>query len=1025
MKHLKLFQIFVLLLAFFLTAGNASGQVVISQVYGGGGNTGATYTHDFIELLNTGNTNIDLTGWSVQYASATGSTWQLTILTSVTLAPGQYYLIQQAQGAGGTTPLPTPDAVGTIPMAGTNGKVALVSSATALSGTCPLANVLDFVGYGTANCYEGTGATPALSNTTAAIRLNGGCTDTDDNSADFVTGAPTPRNTASPFNNCGVSFVETPTFNPPGGVYSSAQNVVIATTTPGAQVYYTTDGTDPNETSTLYMGPVNISGNTTTLKAKAYATGFNPSFIATAVYYIPVNVANISTLRAGTLGSAYKLTGQAVLTFQQAFRHQKYIQDATAAILIDDEPGVITSVYNLYDGITGITGVLNVFGNMMQFTPVADPGNATSSGNVITPQVITLAQLNSNFMDYQAELVKVMNVTFADGGGTFANSTVYGISDGSKATFNFRTTFNNADYIGQLIPGLATITVIPNSRTEGNYVTSRFSADFQVISNPAVKLVITSVNNGTDPVENVEFPVTVQAQDASGAPAFPPNNINFTFNTNGGTGGTVVFAPGSAVSGTITGGTSQVVVTGVKMTPAGTNVTITATDNNPFGLQPGTSAPFDVIELVIPLAAWTFDYTPAAPNTPTLVAANLGLQAGTATLYADGTNGSSLWDQATELSAFSGTVLNDPRIDGSAMAGFSYCPVGGTGNSSNGKSMVLKFSMEDYQDPILTFATRGTSTGFNAHQWAWSTDNSTYTNFGTNTANTTATFILRTLDMSEINELDQAPVVYLRVTFDGASSSVGNSRLDNIVIHATEASQATLSLNLKVFLEGPFLAATTTMNSQLKTEGLLPNVHPFNPPLPYYGNNAPKWLYNGSGTALSLPANAVDWVLVELRDALSAASATSATSVAKKTGLLLSDGSVVGPNGVSPLGFNVVINDFMFIVVWSRNHLGIMSSSGMVNPTGTVSYDFTTGAGQVYGTNGSKQLTTGVWGMFSGDVNADGIVNGADKSPAGWNTEAGERGYFGSDMNMNSEADNVDKNDFWLPNYLKSSQVPN
>jgi uncharacterized protein len=181
----------------------ASPDIVISQVYGGGGNSGATYTHDFIELFNRGTTLVDVAGWSVQYASATGSTWQVTALSGA-IQPGQYYLIQQAQGAGGTTPLPTPDATGTIPMSATNGKVALVSNITNLSGTCPSgAGIVDFVGFGgTANCFEGSGPTPTLSNTTAALRKAGGCTDTDDNAADFAADMPAPRNTASPFNNC-------------------------------------------------------------------------------------------------------------------------------------------------------------------------------------------------------------------------------------------------------------------------------------------------------------------------------------------------------------------------------------------------------------------------------------------------------------------------------------------------------------------------------------------------------------------------------------------------------------------------------------------------------------------------------------------------------------------------------------------------------------------------------------------------------------------------------------------------------
>ncbi len=169
-----------------------SPDVVISQIYGGGGNSGATYTHDFIELVNRGPVTVDLTGWSVQYASASGSTWQVTVLSG-SIAPGQRYLVQQAAGAAGTTPLPTPDVSGTISMSASSGKVALVTRTTALTcgTTCAsAADVRDFVGYGAANDAEGSPA-PLLSNTTAAHRLD--AADTDNNAADFVTGPPSPR----------------------------------------------------------------------------------------------------------------------------------------------------------------------------------------------------------------------------------------------------------------------------------------------------------------------------------------------------------------------------------------------------------------------------------------------------------------------------------------------------------------------------------------------------------------------------------------------------------------------------------------------------------------------------------------------------------------------------------------------------------------------------------------------------------------------------------------------------------------
>ncbi|AWV06350.1 hypothetical protein C9I47_0628 [Lysobacter maris] len=179
-------------------AGQAHAEVVVSQVYGGGGNSGATYRNDFIELRNNGASAVDLSGWSVQYASSSGSSWQRTELSG-SIAPGGFYLVQQAAGSGGTADLPTPDAIGTISMSSSNGKVALVNGGGALSGTCPLGEtvVVDFVGFGSANCFEGAAATPSLNNTSAALRKGDGSIDSDDNAADFDRGAPDPRNSGA------------------------------------------------------------------------------------------------------------------------------------------------------------------------------------------------------------------------------------------------------------------------------------------------------------------------------------------------------------------------------------------------------------------------------------------------------------------------------------------------------------------------------------------------------------------------------------------------------------------------------------------------------------------------------------------------------------------------------------------------------------------------------------------------------------------------------------------------------------
>lgn len=187
-------------------AAAASTSVVISQVYGGGGNSGAFYKNDFIELYNRGTTTVDLGAWSVQYGSATGVSWTGKTNLVGSIAPGRYYLVQELAGAGGTASLPTPDATGTIAMAAGAARVALVNNQTGLTGSGCSApgvisspSVVDLVGYGTgtsgANCFEGAAPAPTLTNLTAALRVAGGA-DTDQNGNDFAAGNPGPRNAA-------------------------------------------------------------------------------------------------------------------------------------------------------------------------------------------------------------------------------------------------------------------------------------------------------------------------------------------------------------------------------------------------------------------------------------------------------------------------------------------------------------------------------------------------------------------------------------------------------------------------------------------------------------------------------------------------------------------------------------------------------------------------------------------------------------------------------------------------------------
>ncbi|HEU4946352.1 MAG TPA: lamin tail domain-containing protein [Kribbella sp.] len=176
----------------------ASSTVVITEVYGGGGNSGAPYANDFIELTNNGSSPVDLTGWSIQYASAAGTSWTNKITLAGSIAPGGVYLAQGASGGANGQPLPTPDATGSVNMSASSGKVALVTSTTSLTcatGCATAAGVVDFVGYGAANDAE-TSPAPGTSNTTSATRKDP-TKDADNNATEFEAVAPTPKTLTS------------------------------------------------------------------------------------------------------------------------------------------------------------------------------------------------------------------------------------------------------------------------------------------------------------------------------------------------------------------------------------------------------------------------------------------------------------------------------------------------------------------------------------------------------------------------------------------------------------------------------------------------------------------------------------------------------------------------------------------------------------------------------------------------------------------------------------------------------------
>jgi hypothetical protein len=291
-------------------AHGASAGAVVSQVYAGGGNSGAAYQNDFVELFNRGSSAVDLAGWTIQYATASGTSWQATPLSG-SLAPGRHYLVQLASAAAVGAALPTPDATGTTNLAASGGKIALVRDATVLScgaaaGSCAsVASIQDLVGYGTAADFEGSAAVGALSNTSAAVRAGAGCTDTDANASDFSVSGPDPRNTSAATTSCGAAPPPDPGTSQGATVDADVQPVlgvsleratlsfgqVVAGSTPAplAEHVVVTSNRATGYTLTVHRSAFTPSDLPLGLSATAPAGGtLNPALGAGATLGIPV-----------------------------------------------------------------------------------------------------------------------------------------------------------------------------------------------------------------------------------------------------------------------------------------------------------------------------------------------------------------------------------------------------------------------------------------------------------------------------------------------------------------------------------------------------------------------------------------------------------------------------------------------------------------------------------------------------------------------------------------------------------------
>ncbi|GAB4312150.1 MAG: hypothetical protein Kow00127_02560 [Bacteroidales bacterium] len=248
-----------------------------------------------------------------------------------------------------------------------------------------------------------------------------------------------------------------------------------------------------------------------------------------------------------------------------------------------------------------------------------------------------------------------------------------------------------------------------------------------------------------------------------------------------------------------------------------------------------------------------------------------------------------------------------------------------------------------------------------------------------------------------------------------AGDGIGTHQPDTVTWSVT-VTESLLEVELKVLLQGPYNGGGA-MYTSLNEAGLIPLNQPY---------NQSPWNYSGTESVVSIPGTSVvDWVLIGFRDAPSAAAANSSTQFARTAAFLHNDGTIRTITGNNALQIPHQLSDSLFVVIYHRSHLPVMSAWGLKETNGVYHYDFTQSSSlTVGGSSGIRELANGLWGMAGGDVNADGQIGDSDHNP-GWSNEAGIKGYLNADLNLDGEVDNLDKNDIWLPNKGMGSQIIN
>jgi phosphatidylserine/phosphatidylglycerophosphate/cardiolipin synthase-like enzyme/predicted extracellular nuclease len=508
------YRILLLAVMIFTIAVNLSAQianhVVISEVYGGGGNSGSTWKNDFIELYNPTTLPISINGWSVQYASATGTTWQVTNISG-TIAPHGFFLIQESQGTGGTTNLPTPDATGSISMSSTVGKVALCNATAPLTGDKPTdASIIDFVGFGsTASWFEGTGPTPAPSNTTSierkassastaaslsgtGLEVNmGNGYDTDNNANDFVAQSTiNPQNSSSPAEPAlSVGDVTPPSvismkvlastqievlFNEPVDSLSSSTSSNYTMT---KSIIVSNAQRDISNIKRVVLTVSTMANDIYTLTIKNIKDTVGNAMTTPASFQFSVGVLTIAQAHAAGAGVNVRVRG--IITVANEFTSPSYMQDSTGGLAVYNTK-FSTSV-KLGD-IWEVAGVLSNYYGLMEMNPLTDSVKISSGNPLPTPKLLHSSGLSET---EESELVRVNRVKFA-AYGNFATGvdSNYAAGDAYGPMQVYISKYSNVP--GSQIPtDSVNIVGVVNQHNDVYSVLLRTLADINVIDPPS------------------------------------------------------------------------------------------------------------------------------------------------------------------------------------------------------------------------------------------------------------------------------------------------------------------------------------------------------------------------------------------------------------------------------------------------------------------------------------------------------------------------------------------------------------